>query len=322
MAKILITGGSGFIGTNLVDYYVQNNHEVLNLDINQPRNNNHLKFWVKSDICDFNSLNTYISNFQPDYVFHFAATTDLNGVTLDYYSANILGVESLIKSLFNCTSLKHVIFASSMLVCSLGYVPLNDSDYCPTNTYGQSKMIGEKIIKTLIENKFSWTIVRPTSFWGPWFSTPYFNFFDAIAKNKYFHPKGLRIYRSYGYVINMVLILNKLIHLNNSNLINEKTFYLADFEPIELFNWSYIISNKFNVSPPVEVPFFLLKYLAKFGDLLKYLGFKSPPLTTLRLNNLCTNAVYDLSILKTIVGFIELDLDYAVKSTVDWIKTN
>ena len=43
MSKILVTGGSGFIGTNLVDSLCSKNHEVLNFDIKEPKNKAYLK---------------------------------------------------------------------------------------------------------------------------------------------------------------------------------------------------------------------------------------------------------------------------------------
>ena len=64
--------------------------------------------------------------------------------------------------------LKKIIIASSMLVCELGYSPKNFNDYKPNTLYGESKVLTEKIVKKF---KNSWTIVRPTSIWGPWFET-------------------------------------------------------------------------------------------------------------------------------------------------------
>ena len=45
MKKILITGGSGFIGTNMVDYYINNGIEIINVDIVKPLNSSHNLNW-------------------------------------------------------------------------------------------------------------------------------------------------------------------------------------------------------------------------------------------------------------------------------------
>ena len=53
--KILITGGSGFIGTNLIEKLVLDGHEILNIDIKEPKNFVLSKYWrnvvEKSQSC-------------------------------------------------------------------------------------------------------------------------------------------------------------------------------------------------------------------------------------------------------------------------------
>ena len=48
--KILVTGGSGFIGSNLVEYFFKAGHSVLNLDINEPTNSCSTVMYKKIDI--------------------------------------------------------------------------------------------------------------------------------------------------------------------------------------------------------------------------------------------------------------------------------
>ena len=89
--KILITGGSGFIGTNMVEHFVNKGDEVLNIDWNAPQNSDHQKYWENVDILDYAKLETAITKFAPDYVVHLAARTDLYGKTLDDYKSNTVG---------------------------------------------------------------------------------------------------------------------------------------------------------------------------------------------------------------------------------------
>ena len=44
-SKNLITGGSGFIGTNVIEYLSSKNIKILNVDINEPKIKNHFEFW-------------------------------------------------------------------------------------------------------------------------------------------------------------------------------------------------------------------------------------------------------------------------------------
>jgi GlcNAc-P-P-Und epimerase len=320
--KVLITGGSGFIGTNIVQQYLDYGYTVMNIDIRPPRNASHLEFWVKSDIRNIDDIKGLIGEFNPNYVYHFAARTDLDGTALEAYSANTDGVKNIIECLKGLKDLRHAIFASSMLVCNLGYLPANEFDFMPDTIYGESKMIGEKYIFSLAQDFFNWTIVRPTSIWGPWFDVPYKNFFTSVARGYYMHPKGHRIFRSYGFILNVIHHLHKIIHCPKKIQVHKKVFYMADHEPIELLNWANIISEKFGVAPPREVPILLLRTAAKIGDIFIRGGIKTLPINSRRLNNLLTQAVYDAGPLKSISEKTPVSLEDAVEITVRWMRDN
>lgn len=141
MSKVLITGGSGFIGTNLIEYLINHTYdEILNIDITEPKIKSHYKFWKNVNLTDKKDLLNVIEGFQPDYVIHLGARTDLNGRCLMDYDANITGVSNLLDTLNYASNLKRVIFASSMYVCEPGYIPRDFDDYAPHTLYGKSKV--------------------------------------------------------------------------------------------------------------------------------------------------------------------------------------
>ncbi|PKO01015.1 MAG: NAD(P)-dependent oxidoreductase [Chloroflexi bacterium HGW-Chloroflexi-4] len=320
--RIVITGGSGFIGTNLIDQLLVENTELINIDINPPKKQNHFAFWKECDIRNFETLDNLLKEFQPEIIVHLAAKTDLNGKTLSDYAANTDGVENLINSSMNCKDLKLVIFASTRLVNKIGYQPKTDEDYSPTTLYGESKMLGEKTVRALSKNMhYQWIILRPTSIWGPWFGTPYNDFFMSIIHSLYIHPKGYKIKKSFGYVGNTVFELTKLIDDFPAEL-NQKTSYLCDFEPIDVFAWAQSIALLQHVRPPLEVKICFLKIIAKCGDFLKKLGYKEPPLTSFRLNNIVTNMIYDTNDLEAFCGPLPFSQQDGIRATLDWINRN
>ena len=85
--KILVTGASGFIGTNLLEDLITKGYEVLNIDFNSPKISERNNLWKKIDITNYNQFEQAILAFQPDYIVHLAARTDLDGKTLEDYSA-------------------------------------------------------------------------------------------------------------------------------------------------------------------------------------------------------------------------------------------
>ena len=260
-----------------------------------------------------------LKDFQPEYVIHLAARTDLNGKSVSEYSANIDGVENLVNISNSITSLRRVIFASSRLVCKIGYQPKSYNDFCPTTYYGESKVIGEMIVRNQAASSYSWSIVRPTSIWGPWFDVPYKNFFDSVINNRYIHPKGLSVHKSFGYVENTISQLKSLL-FEDSLKMNHKLFYLSDYEPIEVLEFANHIRSTLSKPPVKEVPLYVLQFFAYIGDLLKFLNIKSPPLTTFRLNNILTPMVYDNDMLQEITGKLPYTYHQGINRTLNWMK--
>ncbi|MDB2531615.1 SDR family oxidoreductase [Alphaproteobacteria bacterium] len=167
-------------------------------------------------------------------VFHIAARTDLNGVEISEYDTNTIGVENIIKVLAGVHELQLAVFLSSMLVCKLGYTPKNPIDFCLSTTYGKSKVIGEQAVPKY-GKYLPWVILRPTSLWEPWFGSPYRDFFDVLTRGFYFHPKGVRVYRSYRFVLNAIEAMYKMAVEISHDILLKQVYYVADPEPIELY---------------------------------------------------------------------------------------
>lgn len=166
--RILVTGGSGFIGTNYIELLLRTvQEEFINLDNRSPRNVAHRDFWQECDLLDAPRLKKIIADFSPTHVVHLAAKTGLDEKKLSDFEANVEGVENLLLALKEVSYVERVIFTSSLLVCRMGYVPKHDTDYKPTTLYGQSKVEGEKIVRAHNDLPYAWTIIWPISIWGP-----------------------------------------------------------------------------------------------------------------------------------------------------------
>ncbi len=316
--KVLIIGGSGFIGTNLLDFYLNQGVESLNIDISVPRNSKHISYWNQVDILDTCKLTNEVKAFSPTDVFHLAARTDIEGKNLEDYATNIRGVENVITAISKLKSIRRIVFASTRLVCKIGYQPKNEYDYCPTHFYGQSKVIGEKLVRDSKKIPCSWIIVRPTSIWGPWFGQPYKLFFKAIAGGLYVHPWGREIKKSFGFVKNSVFQLDNLLAAPVEK-VHGKTFYLADYIPIDVKDMAERVQKAIGMEKIRSCPLPLLRLVALCGDISKFAGWRNPPLTSFRLDNLLTEMIHDLSPLREITGELPYSLDEGIKMTIDWL---
>lgn len=316
--KILVTGGAGFIGTNLVEYYISKGVEVVSLDIAPPKNARHKPYWRKVDILDSDALHVEIANFSPSHIINLAAqtgTTD-RGRKLEDYATNFQGLRNLVEIARDIPSLARLISASSMLVCRNGYQPQNETDYCPDTLYGQSKMLGEKVLREVGDLPYSWVIVRPTGIWGPWFDIPYKTLFRLIQKGLYVHTANSYPVQSLGFVGNIVYQLDKLMHASYKK-VHGKVFYLADYPPTDMRAWVNLIQRAFKARRIHQLPIWVLKAIATAGDVMKLAGWDVPFLSSSRLRNMLTSFVLDLD--PIITKDLPYTLEQAVEITVNWL---
>jgi len=316
--KILITGGSGFIGTNLIKKLQKDSKYTLRcIDIAEPKLEQHRSIWHKVDIRDKEKLTSEIVSFSPDYVIHLAARTDLNGKTLQDYDANMQGVTNLLDALEKVPNLKQAVFASSMYVCEPGYMPMNFEDYAPHTLYGESKVETERRIKEC-NPRYTWSIIRPTSIWGPWFGEPYNKFFHIVLRHMYFHMGKRACRKTYGYVGNAIYEIMSIFEAD-AEKVNRKVFYIGDYEPYDITEWANEIAKESGIWIP-KIPYWCFKCAGWFGDLLKKFGIAFP-MTSFRLHNMTTDNVHNLEPIKAIAPNLPVSRIEGTKRTLDWINT-
>ena len=316
--KICITGGSGFIGTTAMDWSISK-YETKNFDICPPKKIEHHPFWKYVDIRDYDSFNNALFEFKPTHIIHLAAMTGMEIYDMNFFEANITGVANLIQASRNIPSLERIIFTSSLLVCPNGHVPSSDTEYNPPNLYGESKVIGEKIVRES-EMNCSWIIVRPTSIWGPWFEHSYRKFFTIIDRGLFVQPGRKKIFKPQSFVGNTVYMIQKLL-FNTTTIVEGQTYYLGDYPEISIQDWANKIRNlSGRKGKAIVFPALFLWSFAYFGDFLKKLGWKDPTLTTFRYKNLLTGAHYPIEKTKNIVGQLPFTTEKGVNETIKWMR--
>ena len=103
---ILITGGCGFIGTNLINYLLKKNLKIINIDKLSSTSNTRFKeekkiHFIKDNLSNENKLFNILKKHKPDYLIHLAAETHVDrsiDESSDFIESNILGTYNLLKS--------------------------------------------------------------------------------------------------------------------------------------------------------------------------------------------------------------------------------
>jgi len=312
--RTVITGGSGFIGTNLVGSLLGAGHEVVNIDIAAPRDRSHRPVWRSADVADRSALARIVADVRPTHVVHLAARTDLGGTTANDYAVNPVGTANLLAVLDDIAELQRVVVASSLLVCRNGYLPTSDIDYCPTTAYGRSKQHVEELVRGW---PGPWVITRPTSVWGPWFGTPYRDFFDRVLAGRYVHPGRRRVDKAFGFVANTVVQIEALLDRGPSGT----THYLADRPAYRIDELADEIADAAGRRRPRRVPVAALRVAALVGDAARRMRLWSePPLTRFRLENMLTASAYPSEQLDRLVGPLPHTMAEGVGVTLDWMR--
>lgn len=173
MAKILVTGGAGYIGSHTCVELLNTGHDVVVLDnlsnssvesLNRVQRlaQKSLKF-VEGDIRNSQILDRIFQENTIDAVIHFAglkAVGESQQIPLKYFENNISGSISLVQAMERA-GVFCLVFSSSATV----YGELNPSPYqedmplgMPTNNYGYTKMVVEQLLEKTAQANSQWSI--------------------------------------------------------------------------------------------------------------------------------------------------------------------
>lgn len=173
--KILVTGGAGFIASQITDAYIENGHQVVILDdlsTGFEKNINPKAKFLKANICD-KSLDKLFEAEKFDVVNHHAAQMDVRRSVKDPEfdaTTNILGTINLLQ---NCVKygVKKFMFASTggAVYGEQDYFPADEKHpQQPKSPYGISKLAVEKYLYFYnSEYKLNYSILRYANIYGP-----------------------------------------------------------------------------------------------------------------------------------------------------------
>ena len=187
--KLLVTGCCGFIGSNFVNFYFNENREVeiINLDamyycasennINEEIRNSQSYHLVKGNLCSFDLISNILEIYKIDNVIHFAAQSHVQNSfdnALQYTNDNVVGTHTLLEACRKYGKIEKFIHISTDEVYGESMITENEekkhegSILCPTNPYAATKAAAELIAKSYYHSfKMPIIITRGNNVYGP-----------------------------------------------------------------------------------------------------------------------------------------------------------
>ena len=320
--KALVTGGSGFIGSHLVEALLQRGDEVRCL----VRKTSALT-WLKGLPVEFvyghcndrASLKKAVEGV--DQVFHLAGLTKAVNEEM-YMRVNASGTEDLIQVCLNCNPhLQRFVYLSSLAAagpCRNGDWK-KESDRCdPVSPYGKSKRRGEELA-LLHCHELPLVILRPSAVYGPREKDIY-AYVKLISRKIKPCLLGQNQHLSLCYIQDVVQAI-----LLASDLKDPKgdVFFVSDGQDYELEEIGDIFAHLMGVKAfRIPIPSWVMLGTATCSEVLSRFTGKPPLINRGKVEEMVQKQwVCDITHAKSVLGFNPLfRLEEGARRTVDWYR--
>ena len=240
--KIAITGGSGFIGTNLASL-LKKEHDILILDKSQPKIQD--VDFIECDLLESEKISSVLENF--DIVIHLAAAVGVKLTEenpLHTLNLNIKGTQNILESCKQ-NNVKKIIFASSSEIYGEAvHVPIKETDPpMPITNYGVTKITGEEYVKAFAKiSPIKYSILRFFNAYGPGQSTSFVmsQFISKAISNEpiTIHSSGEQL-RAFCHVSDIINGISLCLKNGDNQIFNIGN----DKEPITIFDLAKCIKT-------------------------------------------------------------------------------
>ena len=306
MKSNLITGNKGFVGSNLVEYF-KNQNKIIQGISRYPLHNE----------ISYEDLDEEIINNSNCFIHLAGKAHDLKNISNDveYYDINTELTKKLFDKFLKSTCEVFIFISSIKAVTDSSENPITENiNANPITIYGKSKLAAENYIlsKEIPKSKRVY-ILRPCIIHGP-HNKGNLNLLYSFVSKGFPYPFGkYENKRSFLSVENLCFVINELI---DNPSIESGIYNISDDAAISTNDLVKLISKE--LKKPIRIlntPKFILNTLAKIGDLI------SAPLNSERLQKLTENfEVSNLKIKKAIQKELPLSSKDGIKKTISFFQ--
>ena len=301
LGRVLVTGGSGFVGANLVTELLDRGHDVRSVDRTPSALPAHPRLQVlQGDICDPDAVTAAVEGI--DTVFHTAAIIELMGgasVTEEYrrrsFAVNVGGTENLVRAAQGA-GVRRFVYTSSNSVVVGGKPIAGGDETLPYTTrfndlYTETKVIAERFV--LSQNGIDGLLtcaIRPSGIWGRGDQMMFRKLFEKIIAGEVkvlIGGKDARLDNS--YVQNLIhgfILAGE--HLVPGGTAPGQAYFINDDDPVNMFEFARPVVEACGVRlPRIRVSGALVRAVMVAWQQLHFrFGLPQPPLEPLAVERL------------------------------------
>lgn len=290
--NITLIGGSGFVGTRLLELYriSGTGNKLKNIDLQ------HSHFFDDvTSIGDVRSLSQMKKGLKGSDVVVLLAAQHRDDVTPRslYYDTNVEGMRNTLQAM-ESNGVKHLVFFSSVAVYGLNKNnPDEEYPKDPFNDYGKSKWQAEEVLQEWYKTHPDWTvsIIRPTVIFGERNRGNVYNLLKQIASGKFLMVGSGDNRKSMAYVGNIVAFVKFLIDnatdgYNVYNYIDKPDFTMNDL----VMHVEKVLQKRI---PSPHFPYWLGMLGGYCFDMLAFMTRKKLSVSSVRVKKFCATTEFN-----------------------------
>ena len=318
LGHVMVTGGSGFVGANLVTELLRRGHEVRSFDRTpSPLPADPRLHVIGGDVCDPETVAAAVDGI--DTIFHTAAIIDLMGgasVTDEYrqrsFAVNVGGTENLVHAA-QAAGVKRFVYTASNSVVMGGQRISGGDETLPyterfNDLYTETKVVAEKFV--LGQNGVGGMLtcsIRPSGIWGRGDQTMFRKVFESVLAG---HVKVLvgskRVKLDNSYVHNLIhgfILAGE--HLVPGGSAPGQAYFVNDGEPVNMFEFSRPVVEACGQRwPRMRVSGKLVHSVMTAWQRLHFrFGLPQPPLEPLAVERLYLDNYFSIAKAKRDLGY-------------------
>lgn len=289
--KIFLTGGSGFVGQNVIPILIENGFEVFALTRSSASAEKVKSVGAIPVMDDLLALseNTETALRKCDYVLHSAAHMDLTYDKEPFYKINVDATKDLLRRSIDHSIKKFVYISAAPVIPGSPVINLSEEDAgtaLPKALYPKTKAIAEKAVLSSNSDSFKTIALRPPAIWGP-NNHHYDDLLKNVKSGKWRWIGGGHQILSTIHIKNLANAILAAIRTNTGG----EAYFVTDGDSKSMRSFFTAILNAEGLDPgQKELPRIVAVAMAHlFGRIWKTLGLKSrPPVMPLMIRLMAT----------------------------------